>query len=100
MVGPLPCTKTGNKHILVIVDHATRWPEAFALCNTDSRTVADVLIHLFCPMGVPREILTDCGVNFTGKLMREVYSLMNITSLKTTFITLIVAALWNASMHH
>ena len=58
MVGPLPHTKAGNKHILVIVDHATRWPEAFALRNTDSRTVADVLIPIFCRMGVPHEILT------------------------------------------
>ena len=61
MVGPLPRTKAGNKHILVIVDHATRWPEAFTLRNTGSRRVADVLLPLFCHMGVPREVLTDCG---------------------------------------
>jgi hypothetical protein len=29
-MGPLPGTGRGNKHILVVVDHFTKWCEAFA----------------------------------------------------------------------
>ena len=53
----LPRTKAGKKHILGIVDHATHWPQALALRNTDSRKVADVLIPHFCRMGVASEIV-------------------------------------------
>ena len=83
MVGPLPRTAEGNKRILVIVDHATHQKLSLSVILIAGR-VADLLIPLFCHMGVPREILTDCGANFTGKLMRELYSLMDITPLKTT----------------
>ena len=52
MVGPLPRTQAGKKHILVIVDHATRWPEAMALHSTDSQSIADELLVLFTRTGV------------------------------------------------
>ena len=43
MVGPLPRTKAGNKHILVIVDYATRWPEAIILIA--GRLQMPLLLH-------------------------------------------------------
>ena len=84
MVGPLPRSRAGKKHILVIVDHATRWPEAMALHSTDSQSVADELLVLFTRTGVPRQILTDCGSNFTGKLMKKLYRSIGVTELQTT----------------
>ena len=59
MVGPLPRTKG-----VVVVDFATRWPEAIPLRKTDSQTIADELLVLFTRVGTPEEILTDCGTNF------------------------------------
>ena len=45
--GPLERTKSGNHHVLVIIDCATRWPEAFPINHTDSMAIADVLCEVF-----------------------------------------------------
>ena len=50
--------------MLVIMDYATRWPEAIPLKNMCSQTVADELCVLFTRYGVPEQVLTDCGANF------------------------------------
>ena len=83
MVGPLERTKSGNRQ-LVIMDYATRWPEAFPMKHTDSKAAADVLCELFTRTGVLTEILTDCGSNFISKTMQELYKLLGITGIKTT----------------
>ena len=38
--GPLPETSRGNKHILVLMDHFTKWCEAFPTPNQKTSTVA------------------------------------------------------------
>ena len=43
-MGPLPETSRGNKHILVVVDHFTKWCEAFATPDQKATTVAPLLI--------------------------------------------------------
>ena len=84
VVGPLERSRAGYRYILVICDYATRYPEAFPLRNTKARQVANSLLQLFSRMGVPKEILTDQGTNFTSKTLRQVYSLLGIRGIKTT----------------
>ena len=57
----------GNKYILMVFDYATWFPEAFALKSIDAEHVAEVLMSLFSRVGVPKEILTDQGSNFTSQ---------------------------------
>ena len=64
VVGPLPCTKSGNKFLLVIIDYATKWPEVFALRNVTTETVVHCLIEMTARIGVPKELLSDNGSNF------------------------------------
>ena len=40
IVGPLNMTKKRNRYILVLIDHATSYPEAIALQDIRSETVA------------------------------------------------------------
>lgn len=75
MVGSLPRTEAGNR---LIMDYGTRWPEAFPLQQTDSRTITDLLMILFTRVGVPDEISTDCGANFVSRLMKEINRLMGV----------------------
>jgi hypothetical protein len=66
IVGPLIRSKSGNKFILVICDYSTRYPEAVPLKNIEAETIAEELGTFFSRMGVPTEILTDQGSNFTS----------------------------------
>ncbi|XP_073721145.1 uncharacterized protein [Misgurnus anguillicaudatus] len=84
IVGPLERSKTGNKFMLVICDYATRFPEVFPLRNIKAKTIAFCLIQFFSRVGIPKEILTDRGTNFTSLLLQQVYQLLGIKGLKTT----------------
>ena len=78
IVGPHPHSRSRNQYILVICDYVTRYPEAVPLHHTDARHVAEELMKLFSRVGVPLEILTDQGSNFTSKLLSDVYNLLHI----------------------
>uniref|UniRef100_A0A8C6LCR8 ribonuclease H n=1 Tax=Nothobranchius furzeri TaxID=105023 RepID=A0A8C6LCR8_NOTFU len=84
IVGPLERSSSGHRYILVVCDYATRYPEAFPLKKVKARQIANCLIQMFSRVGVPREILTDQGTNFTSKLLREVYALLGVTGIKTS----------------
>jgi hypothetical protein len=60
--GPLPETRSGNKYILVAIDHYSKWCEAKAVADHGTKTTARFLEDdLICKFGVPRFILTDNG---------------------------------------
>ncbi len=84
ILGPLERSKTGYKYILVICDYATRFPEVFPLKNIKAKAIASCLVQFFSRVGIPKEILTDRGTNFTSQLLQQVYQLLGIKGLKTT----------------
>ena len=85
IVGPIfPKTDKGNRFIVTMVDYATRYPEATPLPSIETTRVAEALVDIFTRVGIPREILTDQGSQFTSDLMREVGRLLSIKQLKTT----------------
>lgn len=57
-VGPLLRSARGHRFLLVIVDYATRYPEAIPLCGMHVPGIARVLLQLFSRVGLPKEILT------------------------------------------
>ncbi len=73
IVGPLPRSIKGYKYTLVVCDYATRCPEAIPLKKFTADAVAEELISLFAWYGVPKEILTDQGTNFTLQLLQVLY---------------------------
>ena len=61
-MGPLPETSRGNKHILVVVDHFTKWCEAFATPDQKASTVAPLLVNrIFSRFGPPAVLHSDQG---------------------------------------
>ena len=85
LIGPLfPRTDRGNRYILTLVDYATRYPEAIALKDIETESVAESLVDIFSRVGVPQEMLTDMGSQFTSKLMAEVSRLISLRQLTTT----------------
>ena len=85
IVGPIkPMSETGKQYILVMIDYATRYPEAVALRDIRASTVADALMEMWSRLGIPDQILTDNGSQFTGSLMQEINDFLKIKSIKTT----------------
>jgi hypothetical protein len=65
--GPLPQTKSGNKYILSILDHYTRWAYTFPMNNKSSNNVVCCLKKAFeIENDVPQKILTDNGLEFAN----------------------------------
>ena len=84
IVGPLPRSRSGNRYVLGICDYATRYPEAVAMRTIDAENVAEELVKLFARVGIPSEILTDQGSNFTSQLLAELYRLLHVRPIRTT----------------
>ena len=84
LVGPLkPITNNKNRYILTVMDYATRYPEAVPLASIDTETVAEALVSIFSRVGIPEEILTDMGSQFTSAVMSEVSRLLSFKQLVT-----------------
>jgi hypothetical protein len=61
-VGPLPEIKSGNKYILVAIDHYSKWCEVKAVANHGAKMVVKFLEdEIICRYGVPKFVLTDNG---------------------------------------
>ena len=71
-VGPLPTGKGGYKYILTVMDTFTRWMEAFPLTRATGEAAADKLLkEVFCRYGMPEEVHSDRGSQFTSTEFRD-----------------------------
>ena len=84
-MGPLPETDQGNRHILVMMDHFTKWCEAFPTRDQKASTVAKILVsRVFSRFGPPAVLHSDQGRNFDSTLMHEICGIMGIKKTRTT----------------
>lgn len=84
IVGPLEKSSSGYRYILAICDYATRYPDALPPRSIKARQITNCLLQLFSRVGIPKEILTDCGRNFLSRLLQQIFKLLGINGLKTT----------------
>ncbi|XP_071487082.1 uncharacterized protein [Diadema antillarum] len=73
-----------NRYILTVIDVATRYPEAIPLPSIETERVAEALVSIFTRVGIPKEMLTDQGTQFTSDLMKEVSKLLSIKHFTTS----------------
>ena len=84
IVGPLPPSE-GNSYLLTVLDRSTRWLEAIPLADMTASTCASALLrHWIARFGVPVDVTTDQGRQFTSSLWTELNQLLGISSLRTT----------------
>ena len=85
IVGPIePRSDKKSRYILTVIDYATRYPEAVALPSIETERVAEALVEMFSRVGIPDEMLTDCGSQFTAEVMKEVSRLLSLQQFTTT----------------
>ena len=83
-VGPLPKTKSGNQYLLTVMCANTRYPEAFPLRNIRTPSITKVLMKFFTTFGLPREVQSDQGSNFTSGLFQQVLYELGIKQITSS----------------
>ena len=85
ILGPLTESPSGNKYILMAVDQFTKWLECYPLPDQSANLIAKALIeNFFSRFGMPLEIHSDQGANFTGNLFRAMCNQLEIHKTRTT----------------
>ncbi|KAJ1101479.1 hypothetical protein NDU88_006546 [Pleurodeles waltl] len=85
IIGPLdPKTAPGNRFILVLVGHATRYPEEIPLEDSDytgCNQSSDVDIS---PCGIPKRVVSDRDTNLISTYMKSMWDACGVTYRFTT----------------
>ena len=85
IIGPIsPVSARGARWVLTVVDVATRYPEAVPLRSITTEAIAEALVEVFSRTGLPDEILSDNGSQFTSDVMRQVCRMLSISQLHSS----------------
>eukprot|EP00253_Pinus_taeda_P028167 PITA_28167 len=84
-IGPINLPSKQKKYILVCTDYVTNWVEAKALVSATENLVVNFLYEdIFTRFGVPREIVTDQGSQFTSNLVEKLMEEYKIKHRRST----------------
>jgi len=85
ITGPHPQSTKGNKFMITVLDHFTKYVFAFPVRKNDAITVAKYLVEqVFLVYGVQTKLLSNRGAEFEGSVMTEVCRQMEIDRIRTT----------------
>ena len=62
----------GNKYILTVIDHFSRYVSAYPLPNKTCQSVSEAMFRFVCDKSVPREVVSDRGTEFNNELFKKV----------------------------
>lgn len=83
--GPVTPSAKGNRCIVVIVDRFTRWIELAAVNFITATTIADVVLdRIVLWHGCRAKLLSDCGAQFTSKLLLRLAKRLGVKKIFTT----------------
>ena len=60
-----------DKSILLLVDAYSKWAEAKLMTKTDSASTIDCLKHWFAAYGLPKQVVSDNGGQFTSAMFKS-----------------------------
>uniref|UniRef100_A0A3B3V397 Integrase catalytic domain-containing protein n=1 Tax=Poecilia latipinna TaxID=48699 RepID=A0A3B3V397_9TELE len=93
LMGPLPRSKNGNKYLLVIIDYFTKWIEVFSLKESKAQKITSILKNeIFTCFGVPQELVSDRGPQFTCPEMENYHPQANLTERSNRTIKTMIAS--------
>lgn len=81
-MGPFRESQSGNKYIILAIDHFTKFAEAAATISFDALTTAQFLLSsIVCRHGMMEQLLSDHGVNFESNLIKQMCTLLGTKKL-------------------
>ena len=84
LVGPLPPSE-GMTYLFTVIDRFTRWPEAIPIPDARTSTCVKALIrHWIARFGIPNDITSDRGAQFTSCLWSELGRSLGVKMHQTT----------------
>ena len=84
-LGPFTLSAKGNRYILSMVDQFTKWIEVYALPEQTALVTAKAFVDgWICRFGVPLQVHTDQGRNFTSALFTELCRMLDASKTRTT----------------
>ena len=63
-----------NKDYVIVVDYTSKFFEISRLPNTEASTVINHTKAIFSSYGIPREIVSDTGPQFTSYEYKKIFS--------------------------
>ena len=64
---------------MVVTDALSKWPEIFVMENTSAEDTVSTLRSLFARMGLPDQIVSDNGPQFTSKTLQQKFDRFLLT---------------------
>ncbi|EFO92653.1 hypothetical protein CRE_16387 [Caenorhabditis remanei] len=84
VIGPFPETRDGNKYIIAAIDSFSRFAIAKATADQKAPTTLKFLIENIVGVhGIPSQIVTDQGRNFTSNMFAEIGRLLEVEHILT-----------------
>ncbi len=85
LFGPLKTTSGDKKFILCLTDAFTKYVELVTINNKEAFTVATAILNwCICHFGLPLEIVTDQGKEFTNLMAQQLFKALNIKHSTTS----------------
>lgn len=75
----LSLTEEKYKYLVLVVDCASKWCEAFSMKSQEATVIADVLFReIIAHYSAPRTIVSDRGQNYMSKLVSALCELLQV----------------------
>ena len=71
--------EAGKKHLLVIVNRASKFLFAYPLPNKTAENVAKKLLDLLLTFGIPLSLCSDPSTEFTAEVVQHLCKILNVT---------------------
>ena len=71
--------EAGNRHLLVVVDRASKFRFAYPLPNKTAENVAKTLFELLLTFGIPLSLRSDPGTEFNAGVVKHLCKWLNVT---------------------
>ncbi|PIK52328.1 hypothetical protein BSL78_10784 [Apostichopus japonicus] len=81
----LPITPKGNRYVLVIMDHFSKYVNLYAMPDQKATTVAKCIFENYIKQhGIPEQIHTDQGRQFEGEVIKTLCEALGVNKTQTT----------------